>query len=126
MQIQQKLLNLGQTGCLLLSVLHLIEKEDQVLDLYDRLISDGAIEEDCYVIHDKLASTLNKIFGTRLKYCGYSSEPKTGFLNICELKKNRASHFVVTDEKGEVIYDPLYCTRPDGWVENSWRLYACD
>lgn len=106
---------LGASGCYFLSIVYLCEKQTgkqiDVIALYDKALSSGWIEADCFVA--KPAELCSYLLGGKAKVSvrheTMNYKPKTNEMEITRYEyKNTGTtyaHFVCTKD-GAVIYDP--------------------
>jgi hypothetical protein len=106
---------LGSEGCYFLCIVHLAEgliseRIDAVL-LYSVAIAAGLMEEDCFVNEPaKLLMMMAPGKWEMVKY-GMDYVPKDGEHEITRYERTTTAgalcHFVCTDRRGNVVYDPL-------------------
>lgn len=103
--LQHKLLNMGNNGCLCMCYLYCIGIDpEQLVYHYDRLVERGIIDEDCWV-NDGDAF---------LRYFGSNKTIKKNIaldnqqydVYIACYQKDKASHFVVVDKYNNILYNP--------------------
>lgn len=110
--IQEKLKNIGLSGCYFLSLIH--GAESHVVDLYDECLRRGFIEQDCYV-NDPCG--ILSLVGVKATEC-IKSPTITGnpVLIVVHYVKGCSSHFVRID------YDPANVNLSD-WQIKDYRLF---
>ena len=103
--LQRKLLNMGNNGCLCMCYLYYIGIDpEQLVFHYDRLVERGIIGEDCWV-NDGDAF---------LRYFGSNKTIKKNIaldnqqydVYIACYQKDKATHFVVVDRYNNILYNP--------------------
>lgn len=104
--IQTKLLNIGNYGCLCFCYLYCIGINSEQLVLnYDRLVSRGIIGEDCFV---KDGEAFLKYFGSNKQIVFTLTDNKEFDKYISCFKFKDKNHFVVTDKYDNIVYNPYF------------------
>ena len=106
---------LGASGCYFLSIVYLCEKKTgkqiDVIALYDKALSSGWIESDCFVAKpaELCAYLLGGNAKVSVRHEATSYKPKANEMEITRYESKATgttfAHFVVTKD-GAVVYDP--------------------
>lgn len=103
--LQRKLLNMGNNGCLCMCYLYYIGIDpEQLVFHYDRLVERGIINEDCWV-ND--GDAFLRYFGSHKKVkknIALDNQLYDGY--IACYQKDKATHFVVVDRYNNILYNP--------------------
>lgn len=108
--IQRIFQRIGDFGCYFLSLLYIGAhqcgrdiSELNILNLYEKALSRGAIRDDLYVIDPIVVINLA---GGSICYAKHSQSP-VGMYNVGVYKNGSHEHFVVVDKESHVVFDPL-------------------
>lgn len=120
--LQQKLLMMGNYGCLCMCYLYMIDIDPEQLVLnYDKLVDKGIIGEDCFV---RDGDAFIAFFGSRKKVLFTSVDNKQYDKYIACFQLGEKTHFVVVDKDDNIIYNPYLksiCVR-DGAIKGKRTL----
>ena len=102
--LQHKLLNMGNNGCLCMCYLYSIGIDpEQLVFHYDRLVERGIIDEDCWV-ND--GDAFLRYFGSEKKNKkDVDLDNKQYDKYIACYQKGKSSHFVVVDAQNNILYN---------------------
>lgn len=104
--LQTKLLQMGNFGCLCMCYLYMIDIDPEQLVLnYDKLIERGIIDEDCFV---KDGDAFLAFFGSRKKVLKVSTDNTQYSKYIACYQVGPKSHFVVIDKNNNIIFNPYF------------------
>ena len=102
--LQNKLLAMGNSGCLCMCYLFMIDIDPEELVInYDRLVNKGIIDEDCFV---RDGDEFLKFFGSKKKVERVDVSNKQYDRYIACYQVGTKTHFVVVDKDDNVIYNP--------------------
>lgn len=111
MNIQAICKQLGDNGCYFISLLRLVNRENDAIQLYRQAVQIGALDEDCFVKIPSQVLSLAAGGAWNVRYETASYIPKAGEMEILRYERKAAmktfAHFVVGDGRGHVAYDPL-------------------
>ena len=100
-KIQDIYKSLGEYGCLLLCYLHEANIDVNITKYFNELVELDIIDNDCYVLD---ANRLLKYFGSELRVKrGFNPNGNT----ILPYKYVNAEHFVVVNERKEIVFNSL-------------------
>ena len=92
---------LGDYGCLLLCYLNEANIDVDIAKYFNKLVELDIIDNDCYVLD---ANRLLKFFGSELRVVrGINENGNT----IVPYKYRNAEHFVVVNERKEIVFNSL-------------------
>lgn len=121
MEIQEKLLHMGQSGCYFHCLRKAADQHDSMLiDCYDRALEKGWIEEDCYI---KDGVSLLRAMGVDVKKCVKADKyDPAAKVAIALWSRGTQDHFCLW--LNNKMWDPLGVSRAmaEGKIK-SWRLY---
>ena len=100
-KIQDIYKSLGEYGCLLLCYLHEANIDVDITKYFNDLVSLDIIDNDCYVLD---ADRLLKFFGSDKRVVRGINENGT---TIVPYKYRNAEHFVVVNERKEIVFNSL-------------------
>ena len=101
MKIQDVYLSIGNYGCLLLCYLKEANIKVDITKYFNELLEFDIIDEDCFV---KDANRLLKYFGSDKRVVrGINENGNT----IVPYKYRNAEHFVVVNERKEIVFNSL-------------------
>ena len=100
-KIQDIYKSLGEYGCLLFCYLHEANIDINITKYFNELIELEIIDNDCYVLD---GNRLLKFFGSDKRIARGTNE--TGN-TIVPYKYGKAEHFVVVNERKEIIFNSL-------------------
>lgn len=104
--LQTKLLQIGNFGCLCMCYLYMIGIDPEQLVLnYDKLVERGIIDEDCFV---KDGDAFLAFFGSRKKVLKVSTDNTQYSKYIACYQVGTKSHFVVIDKNNNIIFNPYF------------------
>jgi len=101
---------LAESGCYFLSLLHIVNKDNDAIGLYRQAVQLDFMDEDCFVKvpENVLALAVGGKWLVRHEPASYLPNKDESEILRFERKAEKVySHFVVGDGKGNVIYDPL-------------------
>ncbi|HXK36974.1 MAG TPA: DUF261 family protein [Candidatus Paceibacterota bacterium] len=106
---------LGEAGCYLLCIVHLAEKilreRIDAEELYEAAEVTEVIEADCFVNDPAKLMKMMVPGNWKMEKYGMAYQLKEGEAEITRYERTTTAgtltHFVVTDGKGGVTYDPL-------------------
>ena len=100
-KIQDIYKSLGEYGCLLLCYLHEANIDVNITKYFEELIQLDIIDNDCYVLD---GDRLLKFFGSDKRIVrGINENGNT----IVPYKYRNAEHFVVVNERKEIVFNSL-------------------
>ena len=100
-KIQDIYKTLGDYGCLLLCYLHEANIDVNIAKYFNELVELDIIDNDCYVLD---ADRLLKFFGSDKRVVrGINENGNT----IVPYKYHNAEHFVVVNERKEIVFNSL-------------------
>ena len=100
-KIQDIYKSLGEYGCLLLCYLHEANIDVNIAKYFNELVELDIIDNDCYVLD---ADRLLKFFGSDKRVVrGINENGNT----IVPYKYRNAEHFVVVNERKEIVFNSL-------------------
>ena len=100
-KIQDIYKSLGEYGCLLLCYLHEANIDVNIAKYFDTLLELDIIDNDCYVLD---GDRLLKFFGSDKRVVrGINENGNT----IVPYKYRNAEHFVVVNERKEIVFNSL-------------------
>ena len=101
MKVQDIYKSLGEYGCLLLCYLHEANIDVNITKYFEELIQLDIIDNDCYVLD---GDRLLKFFGSDKRIVrGINENGNT----IVPYKYRNAEHFVVVNERKEIVFNSL-------------------
>ena len=101
MRIQDVYSSIGNYGCLILAYLHEANIDVNITKYFNELVELDIIDNDCYVLD---GNRLLKFFGSELRVTrGVNKNGNT----IVPYKYGNAEHFVVVNERKEIIFNSL-------------------
>ena len=100
-KIQDIYKSLGEYGCLLLCYLNEANIDVNITKYFNDLVSLDIIDNDCYVLD---ADRLLKFFGSDKRVVRGINENGT---TIVPYKYRNAEHFVVVNERKEIVFNSL-------------------
>ena len=100
-KIQDIYKSLGEYGCLLLCYLHEANIDVNIAKYFNELVELDIIDNDCYVLD---ADRLLKFFGSDKRVVRGINENGT---TIVPYKYRNAEHFVVVNERKEIVFNSL-------------------
>jgi len=103
---------LGESGCYFISLLKIVNLNDDAIKLYRQSVELGIIDADCYVKDPAQLLCLItdwRHWEVRHESASYQTKPFEYEILRFERKTptRTYSHFVVGDGHGNVLYDPL-------------------
>lgn len=102
--LQNKLLAMGNFGCLCMCYLFMIDIDPEELVVnYDKLVDKGIIDEDCFV---RDGDAFIRFFGSKKKVVFTSIDNKQYDKYIACFQLGTKGHFVVVDKNDNIIYNP--------------------
>lgn len=102
--LQNKLLAMGNSGCLCMCYLYSIGIDpEELVRNYDRLVELKIIQEDCFVNDGE---AFLKFFGSKKKIQRVDVSNKSYNQYIACYQVGTKTHFVVVDKNDNVIYNP--------------------
>ena len=100
-KIQDIYKTLGDYGCLLLCYLHEANIDVNIAKYFETLVESDIIDNDCYVLD---GDRLLKYFGSDKRIArGINENGNT----IVPYKYGKAEHFVVVNERKEIVFNSL-------------------
>ena len=100
-KIQDIYISIGNYGCLLLCYLHEACIDVDIAKYFHKLVELEIIDNDCYVLD---ANRLLKLLGSELRVVrGINENGNT----IVPYKYRNAEHFVVVNERKEIVFNSL-------------------
>ncbi len=100
-KIQDIYKTLGDYGCLLLCYLHEANIDVNIAKYFETLVESDIIDNDCYVLD---GDRLLKFFGSDKRIArGINENGNT----IVPYKYGKAEHFVVVNERKEIVFNSL-------------------
>ena len=120
-KIQDIYKSLGEYGCLLLCYLHEAGIDVNIAKYFDTLLELDIIDNDCYVLD---GDRLLKFFGSYKRVVRGTNENGN---TIVPYKYGSAEHFVVVNERKEIVFNSLEnstCVRLGEPVWNKARYLA--
>ena len=100
-KIQDIYKSLGEYGCLLLCYLHEASIDVNIAKYFDTLLELDIVDNDCYVLD---GDRLLKFFGSDKRVVrGINENGNT----IVPYKYRNAEHFVVVNERKEIVFNSL-------------------
>ena len=100
-KIQDIYKTLGNYGCLLLCYLHEANIDVNIAKYFETLVESDIIDNDCYVLD---GDRLLKFFGSDKRIArGINENGNT----IVPYKYGKAEHFVVVNERKEIVFNSL-------------------
>ena len=100
-KIQDIYKSLGEYGCLLLCYLHEASIDVNIAKYFDTLLELDIVDNDCYVLD---GDRLLKFFGSDKRIVrGINENGNT----IVPYKYRNAEHFVVVNERKEIVFNSL-------------------
>ena len=104
--IQDKLLKMGNFGCLCMCYLFMIDIDpEELITNYDKLVAKEIIDEDCFV---RDGDAFISFFGSKKKVLFTSVDNKQYGKYIACFQLGEKTHFVVVDKDDNIIYNPYY------------------
>lgn len=113
--IQEKLLEIGRSGCYFLCLLKIAEikcnKSFSIIDTYEDFLTKSYIKRNCFVLNAK--NILSDLCNTFVTYRWEPSDYKPFFdefvIKRYAIKKGEGelTHFVLFDYEGNEIFNPL-------------------
>ena len=100
-KIQDIYKSLGKYGCLLLCYLHEACVKADIVKHFEELVSLEIIDNDCYVLD---GDRLLKFFGSDKRIARGTNEAGN---TIVPYKYGNAEHFVVVNERKEIVFNSL-------------------
>ena len=101
MKVQDIYKSLGEYGCLLLCYLHEANIDVNITKYFNELVELDIIDNDCYVLD---GDRLLKFFGSDKRIVrGINENGNT----IVPYKYRNAEHFVVVNERKEIVFNSL-------------------
>ena len=100
-KIQDIYKSLGEYGCLLLCYLHEANIDVNITKYFDTLLELDIIDNDCYVLD---GDRLLKFFGSDKRVVIGTNENGN---TIVPYKYGNAEHFVVVNERKEIVFNSL-------------------
>ena len=100
-KIQDIYKSLGEYGCLLLCYLHEANIDVNIAKYFNELVELDIIDNDCYVLD---ADRLLKFFGSDKRVVRGINENGT---TIVPFKYGKNEHFVVVNERKEIVFNSL-------------------
>ena len=101
MKVQDICESLGDYGCLLLCYLHEANIDVDIVKHFNELVELDIIDNDCYVLD---GNRLLKFFGSDKRIArGINENGNT----IVPYKYGKAEHFVVVNERKEIVFNSL-------------------
>ena len=101
MEIQDIYISIGNYGCLILAYLNEANIKVYITRYFNNLVELGIINEDCFILD---ANRLLKYFGSELRVKrGFNPNGNT----ILPYKYVNAEHFVVVNERKEIVFNSL-------------------
>ena len=100
-KIQDIYKSLGEYGCLLLCYLHEANIDVNITKYFNELVDLDIIDNDCYVLD---GDRLLKFFGSDKRIARGTNENGN---TIVPYKYGNAEHFVVVNERKEIVFNSL-------------------
>ena len=100
-KIQDIYTSLGEYGCLLLCYLHEANIDVNITKYFNELVELDIIDEECFILD---ANRLLKYFGSELRVKRGTNENGN---TIVPYKYGNAEHFVIVNERKEIIFNSL-------------------
>ena len=100
-KIQDIYKSLGEYGCLLLCYLHEANIDVDITKYFNELVELDIIDNDCYVLD---GDRLLKFFGSDKRIARGTNESGN---TIVPYKYGNAEHFVVVNERKEIVFNSL-------------------
>ena len=100
-KIQDIYKSLGEYGCLLLCYLHEANIDVNIAKYFNELVDLDIIDNDCYVLD---GDRLLKFFGSDKRIARGTNENGN---TIVPYKYGNAEHFVVVNERKEIVFNSL-------------------
>ena len=100
-KIQDIYKTLGDYGCLLLCYLHEADIDVNIAKYFETLVESDIIDNDCYVLD---GDRLLKFFGSDKRIARGINEAGN---TIVPYKYGKAEHFVVVNERKEIVFNSL-------------------
>ena len=100
-KIQDIYKSLGEYGCLLLCYLHEASIDVNIAKYFDTLLELDIVDNDCYVLD---GDRLLKFFGSDKRVVRGTNENGN---TIVPYKYGSAEHFVVVNERKEIVFNSL-------------------
>ena len=101
MKVQDIYKALGDYGCLLLCYLHEANIDVNITKYFNELVELDIIDNDCYVLD---GDRLLKFFGSDKRIARGTNEVGN---TIVPYKYGNAEHFVVVNERKEIVFNSL-------------------
>jgi len=101
MKVQDIYKTLGDYGCLLLCYLHEANIDVNITKYFNELVELDIIDNDCYVLD---GDRLLKFFGSDKRIARGTNENGN---TIVPYKYGSAEHFVVVNERKEIVFNSL-------------------
>ena len=101
MKVQDIYKTLGDYGCLLLCYLHEANIDVNITKYFNELVELDIIDNDCYVLD---GDRLLKVFGSDKRIARGTNENGN---TIVPYKYGNAEHFVVVNERKEIVFNSL-------------------
>ena len=101
MKVQDIYKSLGEYGCLLLCYLHEANIDVNITKYFNELVELDIIDNDCYVLD---GDRLLKFFGSDKRIARGTNEVGN---TIVPYKYGNAEHFVVVNERKEIVFNSL-------------------
>lgn len=123
--IQKKYKNIGDSGCYFLDLLEAFGKVDKAIEYYDKYVSKGWMDEDCFVKNplDIVKDLSGHPNWKLVKTTTFDKNATLAIAYFCS-SLTKLHHFVIIDKNKNVIYDSLgdSNTVKNGYIE-SYRLF---
>ena len=100
-KIQDIYKSLGEYGCLLLCYLHEANIDVNITKYFNELVELDIIDNDCYVLD---GDRLLKFFGSDKRIARGTNEAGN---TIVPYKYGNAEHFVIVNERKEIVFNSL-------------------
>ena len=115
MKVQDIYKTLGDYGCLLLCYLHEANIDVNITKYFNELVELDIIDNDCYVLD---GDRLLKFFGSDKRITRGTNEAGN---TIVPYKYGNAEHFVVVNERKEIVFNSLENSQCCRLGEPNWK-----